>query len=213
MGSFYEEIAKANSEINYMKIKRKNNETGKISTKPYAEVHERVKAYRKVYPQGGIIPEMIKYDENICIYKCKITDEVGAILAQATASEKIVGNAKKDYINITNMIENCETSAVGRALGFAGFGVDTAIASAEEIKNADSKREQKKASDPMNYMPIQEGQKQWLVDKLTEQEIKNAIANLGHKKLSELTYAEAESLREFKENQLKEEKEEKVEVF
>ena len=32
------------------------------------------------------------------------------------------------------MIENCETSAVGRALGFAGFGVDTAIASAEDIE-------------------------------------------------------------------------------
>ena len=34
------------------------------------------------------------------------------------------------------MIENCETSAIGRALGMAGFGVDGDIASAEEMVNA-----------------------------------------------------------------------------
>ena len=37
------------------------------------------------------------------------------------------------------MVENCETSSVGRALGFAGFGVDTAIASAEDMENAKAK--------------------------------------------------------------------------
>ncbi len=28
------------------------------------------------------------------------------------------------FINKTSYIENCETSAVGRALGMAGFGLD-----------------------------------------------------------------------------------------
>ena len=38
--------------------------------------------------------------------------------------------------NKTSYIENCETSAVGRALGMCGFGIDTSIASAEEVQNA-----------------------------------------------------------------------------
>jgi len=40
------------------------------------------------------------------------------------------------YINKTSHIENCETSAVGRALGFLGIGIDTSIASADEVINA-----------------------------------------------------------------------------
>jgi len=37
-------------------------------------------------------------------------------------------------VNSTSMLENCETSAVGRALGFAGFGIDNSIASGEDIE-------------------------------------------------------------------------------
>ena len=40
------------------------------------------------------------------------------------------------FINRTSYIENCETSAVGRALGMCGFGIDTSIASSEEVQNA-----------------------------------------------------------------------------
>ena len=40
----------------------------------------------------------------------------------------------------TSALENCETSAVGRALAFAGFGGDFAIASKEEVENAKAKQ-------------------------------------------------------------------------
>ena len=40
------------------------------------------------------------------------------------------------FINKTSYIENCETSAVGRALGMCGFGIDTSVCSAEELTNA-----------------------------------------------------------------------------
>lgn len=203
----YEDIKRANEEIHYMQIKRKDKTTGKVVSKKYAEVHERVKAFRKIYPNGTIKPEMVKFEDGICIYKCEIMNNYGDLIAVATASEKLTGDAKKDYINQTSMLENCETSAVGRALGFAGFGVDTAIASAEEIKRAESKK------DPLENMPIQEGQKQWLKMNLTEDEIKNAIVNFGHKKLSELNYLEAEKLREFKEKQETQAHKQESEVF
>ena len=39
-------------------------------------------------------------------------------------------------LNKTSYIENCETSAIGRALGFIGLGSEKSIASAEEVSNA-----------------------------------------------------------------------------
>lgn len=203
----YDEIKKANDEIHYMTIRRRDKSTGKISAKKYAEVHERVKAFRKVYPNGTIKSEMVKFEDGICIFKCSIANNDGELLSTATASEKLTGDSKKDYINQTSMLENCETSAVGRALGFAGFGVDTAIASAEEVRRAESKH------NPVDDMPIQEGQKQWLKDNLTEDEIKNALVKFNHRKLSNFTFAEAEILREFKEKEQMKTVKQESEVF
>ncbi len=203
----YDEIEKANRDIKYLPFKRKNKDTGKIEVKKYAEVHERVKAFRKVYPTGGLPTEMIKFDDKVCIFKCSVYDENNNLLATGMASEKLTGNDKKDYINLTSMLENCETSAVGRALGFAGFGILGAIASAEEIKRVEEKK------DPMENMPIQEGQKQWIKENLTEEEIKRAIINFGKSKLGELNFIEAEKLRDFKEKQYDNKFKEEKDVF
>jgi hypothetical protein len=47
------------------------------------------------------------------------------------------------FVTLTS---NCETSAVGRALGMCGFGIDTSVASAEEVQNAMANQEEKKAT-------------------------------------------------------------------
>ena len=72
--------------------------------------------------------------------------EDGTILATGTAYEK----ENSSFINKTSYIENCETSAVGRALGFAGFGIDVAIRSAEEAANAEMQQEELKTEDISN---------------------------------------------------------------
>ena len=120
----YDQIEKANKEI----------ETIKLGSKGYAQVNERIKAYRKVYPTGSIETEIQEIKDNYVRMRTIVTDEEDKVIATGTASEILTGNAKKDYINVTSMIENCETSSVGRALGFAGFGVDSSIASAEDIE-------------------------------------------------------------------------------
>ena len=56
----------------------------------------------------------------------------GNVLATGHASEK----DGSSFINKTSALENAETSAVGRALGILGIGIDTSIASAEEVGNA-----------------------------------------------------------------------------
>lgn len=122
----YEQIKKANEEI----------ETIKLGAKGYAQVNERIKAYRKVYPSGSIETEIEEIKDDYIRIKAIVYNEDDKVIATGTASEMLTGNDKKDYINKTSMVENCETSAVGRALGFAGFGVDTAIASAEDMERA-----------------------------------------------------------------------------
>ena len=109
--------------------------TTNIKGKEYAEVNQRVKAFRTLYPEGFITTEILCREGGLCIIKATVghyADGKSVILATGTAYEK----EGSSQINRTSYIENCETSAVGRALGMAGFGIDTSIASAEEMTNA-----------------------------------------------------------------------------
>lgn len=132
---------KEDIKVNYEQIKKANDEieTIKLGTKGYAQVNQRIKAYRKVYPTGSIITTIEEIRDDYVRVRAEVRDENGSFISTGTASEMLTGDSKKDYINKTSMIENCETSAVGRALGFAGFGVDTAIASAEDIEKSKQK--------------------------------------------------------------------------
>jgi hypothetical protein len=118
----WEQLVKANSIIRTMDVKGKE----------YAEVNQRIKAFRSICPGGAIVTEMLSNDNGMCVFRATIMDEEMRILGTGTAYEKETSS----YINKTSYIENCETSAVGRALGMCGFGIDTSIASAEAVQNA-----------------------------------------------------------------------------
>ena len=136
----FEDIAKANETITTTPIKGKN----------YAEVPQRVKAFRMLHPNGAITTEIVSLNNGVVVIKATATDEAGNILGTGHAYEK-EGNG---FINKESYIENCETSAVGRALGFVGLGIDSSICSAEELQNAllnqDEKPKGKKKKEPDN---------------------------------------------------------------
>lgn len=117
----FEDIKKANDTI----------ATTDIKGKEYAEVNQRIKAFRMVYPEGTINTEIISLENGVCTMKATAMNE-GKILGTGFAQEK----EGSTFINKTSYIENCETSAVGRALGMCGFGIDTSVCSAEELQNA-----------------------------------------------------------------------------
>lgn len=122
----FEQIQKANESIR----------TTDIKGKEYAEVNQRIKAFRQVYPTGSIQTQMVSNENGVCVFQAVVgfNNESGVyqILGTGTAYEK----ESSSFINKTSYIENCETSAVGRALGMCGFGIDTSVASAEEVQNA-----------------------------------------------------------------------------
>lgn len=111
------------------------NETIKttdIKGKEYAEVNQRIKAFRMICPSGTIETELLSNENGVCVIKATVRDESGKILGTGIAYEK----ENSSFINKTSYIENCETSAVGRALGMCGLGIDVSVASAEEVQNA-----------------------------------------------------------------------------
>ena len=114
-------------------LKRVNEELPKINIKgkEYVMVKDRVAAFRKICPNGSISTEIVSFTDEAIIMKATVK-EGEVILATGTAWEKETSS----YINKTSYVENCETSAIGRALGFAGIGVDDSMASAEEVANA-----------------------------------------------------------------------------
>jgi hypothetical protein len=117
-----------------MKLKTIN-----IHGKNYVEVNERIKYFRENYKGWSLISELIDLTENRCVIKASITNEKDKVIATGIAYE-VMGSS---YINKTSFIENCETSAWGRALGNLGIGIDTSIASAFEVNNAIIQQETK----------------------------------------------------------------------
>lgn len=103
-----------------------------IKGKPYVLVNERLKYFRENYKNWTLDSEIISLDNGICVMKATIKDTEGNVKATGHAYEK----ENSTFINKTSFIENCETSAWGRALGNLGIGIDASIASAEEIINA-----------------------------------------------------------------------------
>ena len=139
----YEDIKKANDEI----------QTTEVNGKDYAQVNQRIKAFRMVYPNGLIETEMVSNVDGLCVFRAYAYSTItNSIDGNETTERLLLGTGTayeregSTFVNKTSYIENCETSAVGRALGMAGFGIETSVASAEEVQNAIANQEEKKAS-------------------------------------------------------------------
>jgi len=112
-----------------------------IKGKEYVEVNERLKEFRNnpKYSGYALTSEIIEMLDGIVTIKAIIKDANGNIVASGFAQEK----ESSSFINKTSYVENCETSAWGRALGNLGIGIDTSVASYEEVQNAILNQEKK----------------------------------------------------------------------
>ena len=105
-----------------------------IHGKEYLTVAYRIKLFREKYTleKGwAIITALVKEDDQKVIIKATIQNEQQNIIATGHAEENRTGSR----INKTSALENCETSAIGRALASAGFA-GTEFASANEVVGA-----------------------------------------------------------------------------
>lgn len=158
-----------------------------IKGKDYVLINERVKYFNETYKTGQIITTLLSNQNGICVFKAEVIID-GVVKSTGHAYE----NETNGFINKTSYIENCETSAVGRALGFAGIGIDTSIASYEEVANAVLNQNKK----PVETMPITEGQKQ-TIEFLVESgkaDLEGLLEYYKVAELSELTFSQAQEV-------------------
>lgn len=99
-----------------------------IHGKDYVLVNERIAEFHKIYPKGSITTEVTFEGSNVVRCKALVIPEEGRAFTGHAEERRDDGN-----INRTSAVENCETSAVGRALAMLGIKVDTSIASADEM--------------------------------------------------------------------------------
>ena len=118
----YKDIQKVNEEMPTIDIKGKD----------YVDVASRIQAFRKLFPNGSIENHIESLEDGVVTMSSTIKDENGKVLAIDYAQEK----ENSSFINRTSFIENCSTSATGRALGLIGIGSTTSISSADEVQNA-----------------------------------------------------------------------------
>ena len=102
-----------------------------IKGKEYVQVNERIKTFRSIpdYKGWALVTEIKELTNESCTIMAKVIDLNGFVHATGLAREVVA----KSPINKFAFVENCETSAIGRALGNFGIGIDTAICSAEEL--------------------------------------------------------------------------------
>lgn len=108
-----------------------------IKGKKYATVDSRVEFFREKFPMWSIETEypILDLDKGVCVCRAVVKDENGKIVADGYAHEW--QSKPGSMVNKTSYIENAQTSAVGRALGFIGIGINgMGIATAEEVQTA-----------------------------------------------------------------------------
>lgn len=110
---------------------KKDNGIVNIHGKEYQTVALRVTNFRKEYPSYTLETSLIDRDEKTVVMKASISDDTGRLIATGFAEE----NRGFGNINKTSALENCETSAIGRALAAFGF-CGTEYATANEVNNA-----------------------------------------------------------------------------
>ncbi len=110
---------------------------GNFDLSKYNPVHSRIAEFYEKYPEGRIVTELVRLNEEtgfVCIkasvFRCP--DD-----AEPSATGHAFEIRGQGYVNTTSFVENCETSAVGRSLAILGFSIENGIASREEMQKVE----------------------------------------------------------------------------
>ena len=152
-----------------------------IHGKEYRTVAERINLFYSTYKDKitAITTEIIKDEKNIVQVKAtisakdKIENPTFFVFGNGFAEE----DRTKGRINSTSALENCETSAIGRALASIGLGGEE-YASANEVQNAIHQQNEPKSKtitkDDGSQFPQQQPKRNTDLTKLLQDQIEEA---------------------------------------
>jgi hypothetical protein len=134
----------------------------------YETVEERLIKYWKEHPDGQIHTKIIEHSGSRFIVEASIYRTEADLRPWTTglAEETIQGRG----VNATSALENCETSAIGRALANAGYATKGKRASREEMAKVNKSQEVKASIDEVKakmastsgeYIPVVKEDDPW----------------------------------------------------
>ena len=134
----------------------------------YETVEERLIKYWKDHPDGRISTVLIEATASRFIVQAYIyrTEADQQAWSTGLAEETVQGRG----VNATSALENCETSAIGRALATAGYATKGKRASREEMSKVAAKQvvqdtvqqvKAKMAETSQQYVPIAKADDPW----------------------------------------------------
>ena len=124
----------------------------------YETVEERLVKFWKENPDGRIDTELIEATATRFIVRATIfrTEADARHWTSGLAFEHISDRG----VNSTSALENCETSAIGRALANAGYATKGKRASREEMSKVQNKWEKKVA----DFIPVEKPSDPWTIE-------------------------------------------------
>ena len=134
----------------------------------YETVEERLVKFWKDHPDGQIHTKVLEHTASRFIVEASIfrTEADARPWTTGLAEETIQGRG----VNATSALENCETSAIGRALANAGYATKGKRASREEMSKVKAKVEvqnivqetkAKMAQTATEYVPVPKEEDPW----------------------------------------------------
>ena len=107
-------------------FERKNKKTGEVTTTMYETVAERLTKFHEEHPEKkSVLTEVIQFKE-VVVMKAVVKIDEDVFVGHAMET---IGDS---FINKSSALENCETSAIGRALASAGY-LGSEFCSADEL--------------------------------------------------------------------------------
>lgn len=164
--------------------------------KDYIQVNERLIKFYEKYPEGSIQTDIISIDNEKVVMRAYAFRTKHDNIPSTGHAEEIRNSS---YINRNSAVENCETSAVGRALANLGFEIRHSIASREEIERAIDKQEFIKQA----ISPIPEKDRKQIFNRakakgITNEEFKSICEDITNKESSkDWTIADLDKLNNY----------------
>lgn len=111
----------------------------------YAPVQERIGEFYRDFPEGSIRTRLVKMDGPEVVFEARVyrtADEVAGQVYTSGWAREIEG---KNPVNRTSHLENCESSAIGRALANLGYSKDAKRPSRSEMLKVHRVRQEHEA--------------------------------------------------------------------